>query len=106
MNKFKLDPLLQSELRFFIMSILALNEEVDFNYLKTELEASSGNLSVSLRKLEDAKYIIVKKSFMERKPRTSYTITKIGLKVLSSHLDTMDSIKSILDKNNSEVKDA
>lgn len=103
MNSYRLDPLLKSELRFFIMSILAINEEVDFNYLKKELDTTSGNLSVSMRKLEEAKYITAAKSFVDRKSHTNYKITKLGLKALSAHLDTMESIKSILDKKILEV---
>jgi len=98
-NKYKLDDLLTNELRFFILTILAMYEEVDFNFLKSELNATDGNLSVQIRKLEEAGYIEVKKQFVNRKPKSSYKITKEGLNALKRHLDYMEKIKSKIEKD-------
>jgi len=91
-----LDPLLTSELRFYIMTVLALTQTADFQYLKRELEATDGNLSANLTKLEEAGYLTVKKEFVGKKAHSSYTITPVGLAKLSGHLDTMTAIKNRL----------
>ncbi len=93
-NKYSLDELLTNELRFFILTILAMYEAADFNFLKSELNATDGNLSIQLRKLEEAGYIKVEKQFINRKPKSSYNITKEGLNALKKHLECMDKIKS------------
>ncbi|MGC8764372.1 MAG: winged helix-turn-helix domain-containing protein [Brevinematia bacterium] len=92
-DKYSLDELLTNDLRFFIMTILAMYEEVDFNFLKDELKATDGNLSVQLRKLEEVGYINVKKEFLGRKPKSSYRITKKGVEALKNHLEYMEMIK-------------
>jgi DNA-binding PadR family transcriptional regulator len=97
-NKYKLDELLTNELRFFILTILAMYEEVDFNFLKSELNATDGNLSVQIRKLEEAGYIEVKKQFVNRKPKSSYRITKAGLDALKNYLEYMENIKKLVEK--------
>lgn len=91
-----LDPLLTSELRFYIMTVLALSQTADFQYLKRELEATDGNLSANLTKLEEAGYLTVRKEFVGKKTHSSYTITALGLAKLSGHLDTMTTIKNRL----------
>ncbi len=97
-NKYELDPLLTTQLRFFAMSILAIYEDVDFNFLKKELAVTDGNLGVQLRKLEDAKYLEATKSFVNRKPRTTYKITALGLEKLKNHINNINQFKNILDK--------
>lgn len=72
----ELNPLLHSQLRLTIMSILMNVEEADFVYLKEKTEATSGNISVQLDKLATAEYIEVKKSFVGKKPRTTCRITR------------------------------
>ena len=64
----KLDPILHSELRLAVMSILAGADEADFTYLKKQTGATSGNLSVQIDKLTAAGYITVEKGFRERCP--------------------------------------
>jgi DNA-binding PadR family transcriptional regulator len=95
-----LDPLLSSELRFYIVTVLAMYQTVDFNFLKQQLDATDGNLSASLTKLEEAGYLTVKKEFVGKKTRSSYTITPEGLSRLSAHLDTMEAVKSRLSQEN------
>ena len=83
------------------MTLLAMYDEVDFSFLKKELKASDGNLGIQLRKLEDAKYLTVSKEFVERKPRTSYSITELGLDKLNEHLSKMSSIQKKIKKKES-----
>lgn len=85
----KLDPLLHSELRLAIMSILLNVEEADFVYLKTETEASSGNLSVQLEKLSEAKYIEIEKLFENKKPRTICRITETGITAMENYIEAL-----------------
>jgi DNA-binding PadR family transcriptional regulator len=80
------------------MTLLAMYEEADFNFLKKELGATDGNLSVQLRKLEEADYLTAHKEFVERKPRTTYAITKKGLEKLQKHLDTISAYQKIIEK--------
>ncbi|MCK4287812.1 MAG: transcriptional regulator, partial [Bacteroidales bacterium] len=58
-----LDPLLHSQLRLTIISLLVASEKVDFTHIKEETKATSGNISIQIKKLQDAGYIQVKKSF-------------------------------------------
>ena len=62
-------------------------------FLKQQLEATDGNLSANLAKLEEAAYLTVKKEFVGKKTRTTYTVTPLGLEKLSTHLDTFSAIK-------------
>jgi len=96
-----LDALLTSELRFYIMTVLALYQTADFTYLKQQLDATDGNLSANLTKLEEAGYLTAKKEFVGKKAHSSYTITPDGLARLSSHLDTMTAIKKRLTQESS-----
>ncbi len=73
-----LDPLLHSRLRLAIMSLLITNEEVTFPYVVEKTEASRGNVSVQITNLEEAGYLDVTKSFEDKKPKTTLTITKKG----------------------------
>lgn len=74
----KLDPIMHSELRLAVMSVLAGVEEADFTYLKKQTGATSGNLSVQLDKLAAAGYIIVEKGFKGKMPRTVCRISSQG----------------------------
>ena len=74
----KLDPLLHSELRLAIMSLLEETEEADFVYIKEVTGATSGNLSVQIDKLAEAGYIQIEKGFSGKQPRTVCRITPVG----------------------------
>lgn len=87
----KLDPLLHSELRLAIVSMLTSVESSDFNHLKEETGASSGNLSVQLDKLEKAGYIEVHKSFKGKRPHTSCWITQTGVKAFEAYVKALNS---------------
>ena len=79
----RLDPLLHSELRLAVMSILAGVDEADFPYLKEQTGATSGNLSVQIEKLSTAGYITVEKGFKGKVPRTVCRITPAGQEYLA-----------------------
>ena len=87
----KLDPLLHSELRLAVMSLLVELEEADFVYLRENTQATAGNLSVQLDKLSEAGYISVEKTFEGKKPRTICRITTIGLNAFESYVDAIKS---------------
>lgn len=87
----ELDPLLHSELRLAIVSILISVEQADFTYLKEQCKATSGNLSVQLDKLQKADYITLKKEFIGKKPRTSCSITPTGRKAFEEYVETIKS---------------
>ena len=87
----KLDPLLHSELRLAVMSLLVELEEADFVYLRESTQATAGNLSVQLDKLSAAGYIMVEKTFEGKKPRTLCRITPVGLKAFENYVDALKS---------------
>lgn len=74
----ELDPLLHSQLRLAVMSILLSVEEAEFVYIKEKTNATAGNLSVQLDKLNEAGYIEIEKGFAGKKPRTVCRITDKG----------------------------
>src|SRR4051812_5648545 len=82
----KLDDVIHGRMRLGIMAYLAEAEVADFNELKALLQATQGNLSVHLRKLEDAGYIAIEKSFLDRKPLTRARITPAGRKAFAGYL--------------------
>ena len=71
---------------------LAPSDEVDFTYLRDLLDVTDGNLGAHLRKLEEAGYISVNKTFVERKPRTFVSATAAGRKVFQEHVAALKSI--------------
>ncbi len=85
----KLDDAIHGRLRLGIMAYLADAEAADFNELKTVLDATQGNLSVHLRKLEDAGYVEIIKSFQGRKPLTRAHITPSGRKAFAAYLEAL-----------------
>ena len=84
-----MDPLLNSELRLAVVSILMQLRSADFNHLKKETGATAGNLSVQIKKLEEASYIKVKKSFVDNYPRTTCQITPKGRKAFEEYVNEM-----------------
>lgn len=85
----ELNPLLHSQLRLAIMSILMTVEEADFVYLKEKTEATAGNLSVQLDKLSAAGYITIEKTFDGKKPRTVCRVATSGRKAFEEYVDTL-----------------
>lgn len=87
----ELDPLLHSQLRLAVMSILMNVEEADFVYLKEKTESTAGNLSVQLDKLSNAGYIAVEKGFLGRKTRTVCRITDKGREAFAEYVEALKS---------------
>lgn len=90
-----LDPLLHSELRLAIMSILIGVEDADFVYIRTRTGATAGNLSVQIDKLHKAGYITIEKGFNGKMPRTTCKITDLGRKAFSEYVETIRSYLNI-----------
>jgi len=86
-----LDPLLHSELRLAVMSLLMSAGEADFVYLREKTGATAGNLSVQIDKLSKAGYVSVEKTFRGRRPCTVCRITKDGLQAFGSYVDALRS---------------
>ena len=84
-----LDRLIHERIRLGIVSALAVNASLSFNELKALLKTTDGNLSVHARKLEEAQYVVCKKSFDGRVPRTEYRLTASGRRALERYLDHM-----------------
>ena len=85
----ELNPLLHSQLRLAVMSILMSVEEADFVYLKDKTESTAGNLSVQLDKLSGAGYITMEKGFSGKKPRTVCRITSVGRQAFEEYVDAL-----------------
>jgi DNA-binding MarR family transcriptional regulator len=87
-----LDRLIHERLRLGIISALAANESLTFVDLKNLMNTTDGNLSVHARKLEDAGYVAVTKSFDGRVPRTEYKLTAAGRRALEGYLSHMEAL--------------
>lgn len=87
-----LDKVIHERMRLGIISALAANEKLSFTELKKLLDTTDGNISVHARKLEDAGYVTLEKSFKGRMPLTEYKITKDGRKALTRYLDHMEAL--------------
>lgn len=87
----RLDPLLHSELRLAVMSVLVGADEADFVYLRQQTGATAGNLSVQLDKLFAAGYITVEKGFQGKKPRTTCRITPEGRAAFETYVEALRS---------------
>lgn len=85
----ELDPLLHSQLRLAVMSILMNVETADFVYLKEKTESTAGNLSVQLDKLSSAGYISIEKGFIGKKTRTACSVTEKGRKAFIDYVETL-----------------
>lgn len=85
----ELDPVLHSQLRLAVVSLLISVEEAEFNFLKEKTGATAGNLSVQLEKLKQAGYIDVKKSFRNNYPLTTCSITKKGIQAFEVYVKAL-----------------
>ena len=86
-----LDPLLHSELRLAVMSLLISTEEAEFPYIKEQTGATAGNLSVQVEKLSSAGYIEVEKTFKGKRPCTLCRITPKGLQAFETYVKALRS---------------
>jgi len=81
-----------NRIRLGIMSVLMVNESVDFNTLKELLDVTDGNLASHTKALENEEYIIVEKKFIGRKTNTSYKATSKGKQAFQEHLEALEKI--------------
>jgi len=84
-----LDPLLHSQLRLAVMSLLISVDSAEFTFIKEKTNSTAGNLSVQLDKLNEAGYISVEKSFKGKKPLTTCKITRKGLKAFEEYVNNL-----------------
>ena len=87
-----LNKAFESRIRLGIMSILMVNDWVDFSTLKEMLDITDGNLASHIQALEKLQFVEVKKQFVGKKPNTSYAATKAGKKAFNEHLDGLEQI--------------
>ena len=87
----ELNPLLHSELRLAVMSVLLSVESADFVFLREQTGATAGNLSVQIDKLQKAGYITVEKSFKGKMPRTTCAITQEGVTAFEEYVTALRS---------------
>lgn len=85
----ELDPLLHSELRLAIISILISAESADFSYIKEATGATSGNISVQLEKLKTAGYIEIEKGYKGKMPQTTCKITQTGVESFNAYVSVL-----------------
>jgi DNA-binding MarR family transcriptional regulator len=85
----KLDPILHSELRLAVMSLLISLTKAEFTYLKEQTNATAGNLSVQITKLEEVGYITVDKGYKGKMPQTICTITKKGVDAFEQYVNDL-----------------
>lgn len=91
-----LNKIFDSRVRLGIMSMLMVNENVNFNELKELIDVTDGNLASHLKTLEESGYIKVQKGFIGRKTNTLYSVTKAGEKAFKQHLEALEEmIKSL-----------
>jgi DNA-binding MarR family transcriptional regulator len=93
MNEFdyqQLDDIIHSRIRLAIIAVLISVDEAEFNFLKEKVNTTDGNLSVHIRKLEEAKYITVKKDFVDRKPKTIYALSNKGKKAFEIYVERLE----------------
>ncbi|OQX84046.1 transcriptional regulator [candidate division KSB1 bacterium 4484_87] len=86
----QIDEIIHSRIRLAIMAILLNVEHAEFIFLKKQINTTDGNLSIHLKKLEDAGYIAVEKHFVDRKPVSSYKITDRGREAFQQYVQRLD----------------
>lgn len=91
----ELDPLLHSQLRLAVMSILMNVEEADFVYLKEKTNSTAGNLSVQIDKLSSAGYITAEKGFVGKKTRTACRVTDKGRKAFEQYVEDIKTLLNL-----------
>ena len=86
-----LDPILHSQLRLAVISLLISVKEAEFTFLREKTNSTAGNLSVQIQKLKDAGYIDVTKQFKDNYPQTVCKITKQGIKAFEEYVASLQS---------------
>jgi DNA-binding MarR family transcriptional regulator len=85
-----LDPILHSQLRLSIVSILITVEEANFSFIKDSTKAAAGNISIQINKLQEAGYINVEKTFKNNYPNTNISITDKGRKAFEEYVKSLE----------------
>ena len=85
----ELDPIVHGKLRLAVLSLLAGVEEADFRWLREKTGSTDGNLGANLAKLEEVKYIGVRKKFVAKKPNSLYRLTPAGRKALATYISAL-----------------
>lgn len=88
----QLDKVLEHRVRLQIMSVLVANDGFEFNALKELLNVTDGNLASNIKALEREKYLVVSKSFVDRKPNTKYKVTERGRTAFKKHIDALEGV--------------
>lgn len=88
----QLDEIIHSRIRLAIMAVLITVDESEFTFLKEKVNATDGNLSTHLKKLEEAGYVAVSKSFENRKPVSRYMLTQKGRKAFEIYIDRLEKL--------------
>ncbi|KZN99412.1 winged helix-turn-helix domain-containing protein [Pseudobacillus badius] len=91
-NVNELDDLIHAKVRLGIMSLLMTYESCDFSLLKKSLGITDGNLGSHLKKLEEAEYIQVTKTFVAKKPKTIIQVTDLGVQAYKNYIKTIEAI--------------
>jgi DNA-binding MarR family transcriptional regulator len=95
MNEFdyqQLDEIIHSRIRLAVMAVLISIDEAEFTFLKEKVNATDGNLSTHLKKLEGAGYVAVNKSFEERKPVSRYLLTQKGRRAFEAYVERLEKL--------------
>lgn len=87
-----LNKIFESRIRLGVMSVLMVNEEINFNDLKQMLEVTDGNLATHLVNLEENGFIKIHKGFIGKKTNTTYAITKAGEKAFTEHITALENM--------------
>ena len=87
-----LEETIHQKVRLGIMSALMANGECDFRFLRETLSVTDGNLSIHMARLEEAGYVVTRKEFVSRKPRTTYTPTDLGRDAFKAYLAALERI--------------
>ena len=85
----ELDPILHSQLRLSIVSILMTVEEAEFTFIQETTGAAAGNISIQIKKLQEAGYVKVEKTFKNNYPNTTVSITDIGIKAFEEYVNNL-----------------
>jgi DNA-binding MarR family transcriptional regulator len=88
----QLNEIIHSRIRLAIMALLVTVDEAEFTFIRDKVQATDGNLSVHLKKLEEAGYISVKKSFVNRKPTSTYRITSKGHNAFEIYVERLEKL--------------
>jgi len=91
----ELDPILHSQLRLAVMSLLIGVKEAEFTFIKEKTNATAGNLSVQVQKLKDAGYIEVNKQFKDNYPLTTCSITKKGVNAFEAYVNDLQAYLNV-----------